>query len=456
MFDPCKIEAPADFAQRDVTAALLLDNDIYDRHGLFLELFTEPTCRRSFAVAESLITKGELANDVTVGMQLSESERNALADMLEERGDPATIEAYVAVLREGYEKRQAIVIAEELKLGASLTGEKPRDIINAAIERLDEICNGRTSSTSTRIDAAMEKAADAALEAYKTGIVTGLRLGIPSLDEKLGPLQGGQLGTVGGGTGQGKSAFGGTVLDYITRQGIPAILFALEMTQKQIAERYLAAETNIEATRIASASFTAEEAYRLAAASKAYKGRPLFIEYLRRPNASLIHRILRRYIRKHGVRIAVIDYLGLMKAKGSSKYEQISEITADLKGTAVDLDVPILLLAQLNRENQKRADGGNYRERYLKRRPKISDIRDSGSIEADSDFVLLLHREETYLLKEEPSLNDASAYSEWSDALAEHAGRADIIIGKQRQGGDAIVKVRFDAKRFRFEGGANG
>src|SRR5208337_3687080 len=126
---------------------------------------------------------------------------------------------------------------------------------------------------------------------------------------------------------------------------------------------------------------------------------------------------------KYGTGLVIVDYIQLMRGRGRSFYEQVSDITRSLKIAAGELGVPIIAL---------------------------SDLRDSGSIEQDADVVLLLHREEVHLGREKPSIQDLGPYQEWSAAIARHKGKADLIVAKQRQGKTGIVTVPYDEVRFRF------
>jgi replicative DNA helicase len=179
---------------------------------------------------------------------------------------------------------------------------------------------------------------------------------------------------------------------------------------------------------------------------------PLYIERCNALDDRQIIRRGRQLRRKHGVGLVIVDYLQLMRGRGRSFYEQVSEVTRGLKIASGELDLPIIALSQLNREMERRVDGVKIEDRHLKRRPKLSDLRDSGSVEQDADVVLLLHREEVHLARERPPLQDLDLYQEWSRAMDRHRGKADLILAKQRQGRTGVANCSYDEIRFKFGG----
>jgi replicative DNA helicase len=151
----------------------------------------------------------------------------------------------------------------------------------------------------------------------------------------------------------------------------------------------------------------------------------------------------RRLKRQHNIGFIIIDYLQLLttgRHGGDNRVNEISEISRSLKAIAKELSVPIIALSQLSRAVEQRDD----------KRPQLSDLRESGSIEQDADVVLFVYREEYYLSRKEPNIEDVKKYNEWTDRLQKVAGTAEVIIGKQRHGPVGTVRLHFDGRFTRF------
>jgi replicative DNA helicase len=270
----------------------------------------------------------------------------------------------------------------------------PDCLIEGYQDRLDELRGVSARSPDTAIGSSISRVIANAANAYRTGILPGLQTGIRLLDDKLQPMRGGQLIVAGGANGHGKSVLAATILLNNALKGVPSLLLSLEMKGDDFAQRLLAGESGIDAGRIIGGALSEDEFRLLQEIEQSAKQWPLAVETPKRLTDTLLVRIARQYIRKRGIKILGIDHIGLMHGRGRSNYEQMSDITRGLKEAALELDIPILALAQLNRDPQRRGDAKDWSYRYQRRRPKKSDLRDSGSIEQDADVVLLLHREE--------------------------------------------------------------
>jgi replicative DNA helicase len=438
-------------AEQEVIAHLLADNDRYDTFGLSRDHFTDHACQRIFAVAAELIERGERADEVTVAPYLDEKQRRTVANLVDLRGDPAALPDYLRLLRRGYQQRGLAALSADMAAASGDQQIDPDQLIEGYQDRLDEMRGVTARSEDTAIGSSAARVFAAAAEAYQSGRPPGLKTGISLVDDKLQPMRAGQLIVVGGAAGHGKSVFGATVSRNLALQGIPSLLLSLEMKDDDFAQRLLAGETGIDIARIISGDLSEAEFRALKNAEGRLHDWPLTVESPKRLTASMLVRLARQYIRKRGIRLVTVDHIGLMHGRGRSSYEQMSDITRSLKEAALELDIPILALAQLNREPARRADAKDWNERYMRRRPKKSDLRDSGSIEQDADVVLLLHREEEYAANEEPPLSDAEYHENWERHMERHAGRVDIAVAKQRQGSVGMVNCDFDGARFRIQ-----
>jgi replicative DNA helicase len=265
------------------------------------------------------------------------------------------------------------------------------------------------------------------------GLMTGIPTGFAELDELTNGLHPGQLIIVAARPALGKSTL---ALDFARacsiKHNLPSVIFSLEMGRNEIAMRLLSAEARVALHHMRSGSMTDEDWTRLARQMPAVTEAPLYIDDS--PNLSMmeIRAKCRRLKQRNDLQMIVIDYLQLMQTGGSrrpeSRQQEVSEMSRNLKLLAKELEVPVIALSQLNRGPEQRTD----------KKPMVSDLRESGSIEQDADMVILLHREDAYE-KESP-----------------RAGEADLIVAKHRNGPTATITVAFQGHYSRFVDMANG
>jgi replicative DNA helicase len=456
MRDPCAVPAHA-AAKRQLTAAIVRSGGtVLDEHNALPDWFQDPHCRRIVAAAIEQHGTGHAFDEIMLAPHLDGSVRDALADMIEEMGDASLVPGYARLLREAYLKRGLRAITQAAEAAAASSSEEAGAIIDQIHSRLDELAGPGSGKHSCSAGEAVYRAVAAALEAKRSGVPPGLRTGIAALDEIKNPLRPGELIIIGAGTSMGKTALAGNIGTNLARQGTGVSFVSLEMSSDDIGNRLLAGETGIPVSEIVSGRLSQDEVERLESGRDAISGWPLQIEAAASLAPEGLIRIGRHHKRKYGIEIVIVDYLGLMRGKGKSLYEQVCHITRGLKIAAVELELPIIALAQLNREVEHRANGAKYKDRYLKRRPKLTDLRESGSIEQDADSVIFLHREEVCLAREKPPMQDVEEYADWNAAICDHRGRADLIVAKQRQGRIGLTSCAYDAVRFKFGGHSNG
>ena len=371
--DPCEAAPALNFRERQVIAAVVRKNEIADEFSLVGEYFTDAACRRIFEAASIRLERGELFDEYSLASDLEPAIRSHLMAMIEELpGDFGMIAPYAAGLRGGYLKRGARAVAESLAAATNST-EEPEAIIDAAQARLDELQEGRGSARACRVGEAAFRVQKSALEAKCNGIPPGIASGILPLDELLQRLRGGQLIIGAGGTGSGKTSLATNIAANLARLGIAVSYFTLEMGAEDIAVRLIAGETGIPVGEILSGRLSQDEVSRIQQATQEIDGWPLHIERCNVLDARQLMRRGRQLKRKHGIKLIVVDYLQLMRERGRSFYEQVSEVTRGLKIAAGELDLPVLALSQLSRETERRADGVKVEDRHLKRRPKLSE-----------------------------------------------------------------------------------
>jgi replicative DNA helicase len=300
------------------------------------------------------------------------------------------------------------------------------DVVDRAQQEVYEVTERRTSEDYVHIESLLQSTLDEIEKISTTGgIGTGIPTGFQQLDEITNGLHPGQMITVAGRPGSGKSTL---ALDIARSAAVkhrkPTAVFSLEMGKLEIMMRLFSAEAGVALQNMRSGHMSDQDWRRLALRSSELAEAPLFIDDS--PNLTMmeIRAKARRLRQRHDLQLIVIDYLQLMTSgkRVESRQQEVSEFSRSMKLLAKELEVPVVALSQLNRSPEQRSD----------KKPMLSDLRESGSIEQDSDLVLLVHRPDLY----EPE--------------TERAGEADLIIAKHRNGPTATVAVAFQGRYSRF------
>ncbi len=268
------------------------------------------------------------------------------------------------------------------------------------------------------------------IEARKGGDgVTGVTTGFEELNHMLCGLQKGEMIIVAGRPSMGKTSFAMNIIEHIgVDEGLPVVIFSLEMGKHQLVERFLCSRSGIDSQAVRKGMLSTDDMAKLTEAGGELFEKPIFIDDTPGLTPLMIRAKCRRLKSQHDIQAIFIDYMQLMSLGGrvESRQQEISTISRYLKSLARELDVPVVVLSQLNR-------GAEGREGH---RPRMSDLRESGSIEQDADVVILLHREDYYHRGE----------AEW-----EETNTAEVIIAKQRNGPTGIVELIFDGRTTRFK-----
>ena len=265
----------------------------------------------------------------------------------------------------------------------------------------------------------------------REGVVSGLGTGFHDLDEYTSGLQNGELIIVAGRPSMGKSSFALNIVYHVGVQlHLPVVIFSLEMSKEQLARNMLCSHVRVDTHRLRQGTLPSEERQRLALGAGDLQEAPIFIDDSAALNTFEIRAKVRRLKRQSGLRLAVVDYLQLMQGSEhiDSREQQIAAISRSLKGLAREMQIPIIAVAQLNRQAEQRDD----------HKPRMADLRESGSLEQDANVVLLLHRPSYYL---DSQTEDTSA---------------ELIIAKQRNGPTGKVNLAFLRQFLRFESSTEG
>ncbi len=367
----------------------------------------------------------------------------------------ATVELWAQDIRQKWQRRRAIAIADEIATAAYAGGDEAMEDAMAACQHgLDEIAAGAGADGYRHIAHYYTEAIAAAEEAHKRhGQIVGATTGLTELDRVIGGLQRSDLIVCGARPGMGKSALGVSIARAAARSGVPVGIWSLEMPGSQIAGRSVAIDTAMPYAAIRAGRVGDEGWARLLEArDRAAEGLPIYVDPTPALRPSRLASTARQMKRRHGLGLIIIDYLQLMRGdtnrRDGNKVLEVAEITGALKALAKDLDVPVLAFSQLNRGVEARDE----------KRPLLSDLRDSGSIEQDADIVMFLYREEYYLQKEgEPKRRPgedehkfSARMTTWSQRLEESRGVGEIIVAKQRNGPEKTVRAAFDAELMTY------
>jgi replicative DNA helicase len=458
-------------AEQALLGAVLVNNEAFYRVSDFLEPshFFEPLHAKIFELAGSLIRAGKVATPVTLKTFLPAdldvsglTASQYLARLAAEATTVINAEDYGRTLYDLAIRRSLIVIGEDMVNVAydAPVDFAPQDQIEDAERRLYELAEtGRYDTGFQRFATALTTAVDMAARAYqRDGKLSGLATGLTDLDRMMGGLQPSDLVILAGRPGMGKTALATNIAYNIAKHwhgevrpdgrtqtidgGIVGF-FSLEMSAEQLATRIISEQANIPSYRIRRGEIDPSDFDRIAATAREMEVMPLFIDETGGLAIAQLSARARRLKRQRGLDVLVIDYIQLLSGSNrranENRVQEVTEITTSLKALAKELNVPILALSQLSRQVENRDD----------KRPQLSDLRESGSIEQDADVVLFVFREEYYLKNREPRAGTEEHFKWQADMEAVH-GKAEVIIGKQRHGPTGTVGLQFKADVTRF------
>ena len=466
-----------DEAEQALLGAVLIDNASFDRVSTFLEPdhFHVPVHGRIFEAARTLIARGRTADPLTLkaffeadGALGDVGGAQYLARLAASAVSLVHTEDYGRVIRDLSVRRGLIRIGEEVVEAAyDARVEEPAVAqIEAAEARLYELAgSGRDEGGFRPLSSALTDAVRMAEAAYKRdGRLSGVATGLLDLDNLLGGLHPSDLVILAGRPSMGKTALATSIAFHAARshrtepdesgeprdaEGAVVGFFSLEMSAEQLATRILAERAELPSDHIRRGKLSNDDFSRLVEASRELSTAPLFIDDTPALTVPALRARARRLKRAHGLSLIVIDYLQLMhpSRRHDSRVLEISEITQGLKAIAKEFDLPVLALSQLSRAVERRED----------KRPMLSDLRDSGTIEQDSDVVMFVFRESYYLERGEPKQRADEAedrfiarHGRWKNRCEEYHGIAEVIVAKHRHGPIDNVRLRFEARTTSF------
>jgi len=331
---------------------------------------------------------------------------------------------YAEIVREKFLLRQLIAASNETLREAYAPQEQAQQVLGNAEKRIFHIAEGQLTGAMVPL----ERVLNEVFEAIEKKSQRGLQTGFLELDDMLNGLQNGEMIVIAARPSMGKTALAMNIIESIAADTrLPCAVFSLEMSKQQLAQRMLCSRGGIDAHKLRRGMLQSQEYQKLATVVGELAKAPIWVDDSPGLTPLQLLAKARRLKRQHDIKCIMIDYMQLMDNPGpDSRQQQISEISRAIKSIARDLSIPVVALSQLNRATEGR-DG---------HRPRMSDLRESGSIEQDADVVMLLHREDYYKMSEPDFMPD---------------NIAELIIAKQRNGPTGTVKLTFFSKTTRFE-----
>jgi len=457
-------------AEQQLLGALLNNNELYDRVANVLDAshFYDPVHARIYEVIEARLKKNALASPVTLKAFLEDDAG------LKELGGPSYLVRLAGASISSYAARDYAQMIHDFAIRRALMGlgrdisdkairvdveSDPSEQIVEAEQALYQLSDsGRTQQGFQSFLRAVTDAVQVANAAHmREGGLAGIATGLADLDKKLGGLHKSDLLILAGRPSMGKTSLATNIAFNIAKAyrkgklpdgtdgavgGGVVGFFSLEMSAEQLAARVLSEAAEVPSEQIRRGDMTETEFRRFVDAAKTLEACPLFIDDTAALPISQLAARARRLKREHGLDCLVVDYLQLVRPATAkdSRVNEVSEITQGLKSIAKELDIPVVALSQLSRQVENRED----------KRPQLSDLRESGSIEQDADVVMFVFREEYYKEREKPGDHDLEAMAKWQEEMEKLHGRAELVIGKQRHGPIGTVELSFEARFTRF------
>ena len=447
-------------AEQAVIGSILVSNEIFDEINTVISYqnFYDPMHQKIFNSIESLIYKGMLANPITL--------KNYFKDEKDDLNIPeylvkitkfstSTRQAieYSRIIYDMFVRRELIKISEQTIDTAKLNDLETngQTIIENSEKLLFDLAErGSFNSSLIKFDEALKQTIEMASAAYKNeeGIV-GVPTGLRDLDDRLGGLHQSDLIIIAGRPGMGKTALA-TNIAFNAAQKIQSngkkssiAFFSLEMSSEQLSTRILAEQSRIKSNDIRRGKISDDQFDKFLETSKNISELPLYIDETPAISIAALSNRARRIKRLFGLDMILVDYIQLMKGTFNNKdgrVQEISEITQGLKAIAKELSIPVVALSQLSRAVEQRDD----------KKPQLSDLRESGSIEQDADVVMFVYRQSYYLKSKEPRPATVE-HAEWQAKMNEVSHLAELIISKQRHGPTGNITLEFEEMFTKFK-----
>ena len=444
-----------DIEQALLSIILRQNDSLEDLPGNFSkDVFFHPLHQRIFHAITLMHQRSHLANPLTLGSYFKTPEEDHSAYLLDLGSltfPVSNVRDYALHLYELFLRRQLLNISQELTDNIQdirLEAPSASWHIENIESKLFVLSQWGQERGPQLFSKALNHAISMAEVAYgREDHVVGVSTGFRDMDKLLGGLHPSDLVILAGRPSMGKTAlatniaFNAAYLAQEKGSGAPVAFFSLEMSANQLAMRLLGQESGISSDRIRRGAIEQKDFSKFMELSQKFHELPLFIDDTPALSVASLLTRARRLKRKHNIGLIVVDYLQLLNANNSNdnRVQELSEITRGLKMLAKDLDVPVLALSQLSRAVEQRED----------KRPQLSDLRESGTIEQDADVVMFVYREEYYESRKKPS-EGSEKMALWQKNMNSIYNVAEVIIAKQRHGPIATIRLHFEGQRTKF------
>ena len=457
-------------AEQALLGALLVNNEIYDKINNILktEHFYDPVHQKIYEICAEKISRNSLASPVTLKTYFQDDpgikELGGVAYLAKLAASAISLYSSVdhaQLISELALRRSLINLGREIsEKAAIMTIEENAEeqISNAELKLYNIADKGNETTGFTHLVSASREAIEIANKAYqKQGGISGISTGLIDLDKKLGGLHSSDLLIIAGRPSMGKTSLATNMAFSIANSfkskenedGSKTLLnggivgfFSLEMSSAQLATRILSENSKVPSDKIRKGDLSEQDFRNFIEAAQSLDQCPLYIDDTAALSISALAGRARRLKRMYGLDVLFVDYLQLIRPSTNrdSRVNEISEITQGLKSIAKELNIPVVALSQLSRQVEARDD----------KRPQLSDLRESGSIEQDSDVVMFIFREEYYKEREKPDEHDVESFLKWQEDMSRLHGKAELIIGKQRHGPIGTVDLSFQSRFTSF------
>ncbi len=466
---PCNI-----MIEQMLLGNVLVDNDALMKITDFLlaDHFYDPLHRKIYETILHMHDKGVVANAITLKSYfeqdpiiLGRGGHSYLGELTALSATIINIHEYGRIIYDLAIKRKLIHIGEDIvndgfSPDINLTAQVQLEVAEHKLYKLSEGCL-ETNSNFVRLNLPLKEAINRAEMAFKNkGQVSGVSTNFIDLDELLGGLQNSDLIIIAGRPSMGKTALAtnlalnccnSLVNNFNKNQNsenaknVKSVgFFSLEMSSEQIASRMISMMSGISTSKLRTGHLDEEEFKKIVQVTKSLQSLPFYIDETPSLSVSALRTRARRLKRQHNLGIIFVDYLQLMRSGSNNRevnrVQEISEVTQGLKAIAKELNIPVIALSQLSRAVEQRDD----------KRPLLSDLRESGSIEQDADIVMFIYREDYYLFRKKPK-EGTELYDKWQQDMEDVRNTTEIIVSKHRNGPIGTVKLSFDSQYTVFK-----
>lgn len=457
-------------AEQALLGAILLDNRAFENIVDVVQArdFANPAHQRIFDAISKQMAAGLPVDAVSLKTMFDQDQGESgmpgitgqyLAKLMVSVVTIVNAPGYARIIADLARRRDLVVTAQDLMADAADLSDVERtaaDVVADVERRILDIDQAASQGDAQSVGAIAGMVVQAAGDAFRAGGLVTVDTGLVDLDRILSGLDVGSLNILGGRPSMGKSALANTIALNVARrvenQPInPVMFFSLEMTAEQLGQRWIASLTGIETEDQRRGRIEEGQWQALVDAQNYLANLPIYVDDQARLSVAQMRQRARRVKRRLRGKLAlvIVDHLQLVRqiGKRDNRNVELGEITADMKAMAKDLNCPVLCLSQLSRSLEQRED----------KRPILSDLRESGSIEQDADVVMFLYREEYYLERGRPKRKPNQTQASWSEAESEYEtlledsrGMAEVLIPKNRTGRVGLVRLIWNASRQRF------